>query len=370
MPTGDVLRAPATVYSDCSTVEDGSGGESFNEQAEIFDPKTGINVPLPAPSIAAGQELVRSECIVGGDIDNIRVFYVMTVSTPSSGLDPEKLTSSIVSFDPFNPGPPTTKPLPPEIDPEKVGRLRPTRFGFFIEGQNPGQSLASQYVGIDGATLNTTFVVDGSGPVPQTSANESAFLIYFYGGDVRIHSAQDGRVLGEYKESNSSGPYPNGFIVDVDETRFGVQNAFFNTDDNQVKQPFAAGGGDMWGNTYLALEDHALEVRDAATNAVKLRREGADFDGLNIDKAYVAGDFLYLQNDSDNPVIDIETTRKVSSDWTVRPTDVVNRDWILVKETRAKSDGDASCFNGDELRCGDDVSLRYAPDGRFAGPWY
>ncbi len=60
---------------------------------------------------------------------------------------------------------------------------------------------------------------------------------------------------------------PNGFTFDADQTRLGMQTAFFNSDDNQVKAPFAAPGGDMWGNTYLKLEDHAMEVRDAATNA-------------------------------------------------------------------------------------------------------
>ena len=80
-------------------------------------------------------------------------------------------------------------------------RIAPTKYGFLIEHQHPQQSLASEYVGIGGRTLEKSFTVDGSGPVPQTYANQSAILIYFHGGEVRIHSAQDGRVLGDFQES-------------------------------------------------------------------------------------------------------------------------------------------------------------------------
>lgn len=371
LPAGTVLRAPGTVYSDCDPISDGNGGYSFNTDAEIFNPKTGMTVALPTPTLPSGQQLLGGACTVGGDTDSIRAYYIVTRSTPSSGLTPESVVTEIVSLDPFTPGPALTKPLPPEIDPEDLGQLRPTKYGFLIEHQHPEQSLASEFIGINGTTLDKAFTIDGSGPVPQTSANQSAILINFYGGEVRIHSAQDGRLLGHYQESGGMGSYPNGFLFDVDETRHGVKSAMFDTDDNQVKVPFAAPGGDMWGNTYLAFEDHAMEVRDTETNTVTLRREGADYDGLHIESASVAGNYLYLQNDSDNPVIDITTTQKVSSGWTVRPTDVVNRDWLLILDGGPEAEDAGSCFDGYELKCNAEaLTLQHAPGGKYSGAWY
>jgi hypothetical protein len=319
------------------------------------------------------QHLLESACTVGGDLDHIRVFYVITLSTPSSGLTPESRTSSIVSFDPFASGPPQTKPLPNDIDPESVREILPSKYGFFIRRENPNQSLADEFIGFDGTTLEKTFTVDGSGPLPLTHLNPSAIFIYYYGGQVRIYSAQDGHVLADVMGSSQGGgpsTYPNGFVFYANQNNDG-QHGFFNTEDNQLKAPFPS-SGDMWANSFLALQDHALEVRDVVTNAVTFRREGPDFDGHHITNAYLASKYLYLANDSDNPVIDITTTQKVSSGWTVRPTDVINKDWILINEQDPGDGGDASCFEDDyTLACGSPkASLKYAPDGNYAGPWY
>lgn len=371
LPAGDVRRAPATVYTDCDAVAASDGGRAFNTTAQVFNPRTGVNVALPAPVLPAGQRLVRAACTVGGDLDHTRVFYVLTRSTPSNGFTPQAQVSEIVAFDPFNPGAPQVKPLPAGIDPATVDELIPTKFGFMIERRNPRQTQASDFIGFDATTLGMSFTIDGSGPVPQNFVNPSAVLIYFYGGEVRIHSAKDGHVLGDFQESGDVSVYPNGFVYDGDPTRTGHVPAFFNTEDGQAKVPFAAGGGDMWGNTYLKLDDHALEIRDAPTNAVILRREGADFDTLHINSAWIAGKYLYLHNQADDPVIDYTRLEKVASGWSVRPTDVVNRDWLLVQRTNPESRSAGSCFDRSKLICDPKaLTLRRAPNGEYAGPWY
>ncbi|MCA2272420.1 hypothetical protein JF780_07735 [Mycobacterium intracellulare] len=369
LPQGNVLRAPATLYSECSAKSAQDGNLSFNTQAQVFNPKTGHNVTMPAPTIPGGQRLVHEVCTVGGDIDHIRVFYIITVSTPSNGLTPEARQTSIIAFNPFASDPPQTAPLPNEVDPDKVSQILPSESGFVLPRQNPKQSLATDYIGFDGATLEKSFTIDGSGPIPQSYVNPGGILIYYYGGAVTIFSTRDGHVLTHNNPPNVGAlpqSYPNGFTYYVTNQQYG----YFNMSDNQLKTPFPT-PGDIWSNTFLALLDHALEVRDTTTNAVIFRREGPEFDGLHVKNAYIAGKYLYLANDSDSPVIDITNSQKVSSGWKVRPTDILNRDWILVNNPDTTGAG-GSCFKADyTFTCNTaNASLRYAPNGNYAGPWY
>ena len=61
----------------------------------------------------------------------------------------------------------------------------------------------------------------------------------------------------------------------------------------------------------------------------------------------------------------------MSSGWAVRPTDVVNRDWLLVLDATPETDSAGSCFDDDELKCNPDrLTVRHAPNGNYAGAWY
>lgn len=369
LPRGKVLRAPATVYSECSATSGRDGNLSFNTQAQIFDPKTGRNVPMPTPTIPAGQHLVHAACTVGGDIDHIRVFYVITLSTPSNGLTPEARQSSVIAFNPFAPDPPRTAPLPADIDPDKISEILPSESGFFLLRQNARQSLATDYIGFDGVTLEKSFTVDGSGPVPQYYFNSRGILVYYYGGAVTIFSTRDGHVL--FRSAPTRGgavpqSYPNGFLFYTNDQQYG----YFNMLDNQLKAPIPP-VGDIWNDKFLGLLDHSLEVRNVSDNTVIFHREGPDFDGLHLKNAYIAGKYLYLKNNSDSPVIDMSNSQKVSSGWRVRPTDVINKDWILVNNHDDAGDA-GSCFKSDNSFTCDasDVSLRHAPNGNYGGPWY
>lgn len=369
LPKGTVLRAPATVYSECSATPGGDGNLSFNTQAQIFDPKTGRNVPMPTPTIPAGQHLVHEACTVGGDIDHIRVFYVITLSAPSNGLTPESRQSSIIAFNPFAPDPPRTAPLPNDIDADKISQILPSESGFFLPHQNAKQSLATDYIGFDGITLEKTFTVDGSGPVPQYYFNSRGILIYYYGGAVTIFSTRDGQLLFHSAPTRGGAiphSYPNGFLFYTNDRQYG----YFNMADNQLRAPFPP-RGDVWSDKFLGLLEHSLEVRNVSDNTIIFRREGPDFDGLHLKNAYIAGKYLYLANNSDSPVIDMSNSQKVSSGWRVRPTDVINKDWILVNN-RNDAGAAGSCFESDNsFTCNTaNVSLRRAPNGNYSGPWY
>lgn len=372
LPAGKVMRAPATVYSNCDAVLDSQNKFIFNTNAQLFNPKTGRNVTMPTPTISAGQNLVHGACTVGGDVDHIRVFYVITVSTPSSGLTPASRTSSIISFDPFIAGVPQTASLPSEVDPDHV-RLFPTNYGFVIKHPgSSGSSLNSDFSGFDGMTLAKNYVISESGSIPQSFRNSEAILTANYGGRVQIHSLRDGGLLFAADGNNAGAMaevFPNGFSFSAN-IDGKIQRGYFDTSDGHVTTPVLP-KANVWSHTILGVGEHSLEVRDLANNLILFDRQGTEFDGLHIETAYIAGNYIYLANDSDNPVIDFTTSKKVATNWKVRPTDIIARDWILAKTTtRATDSMSGSCFDGDGSMGCQDATLRYAPGGKYDGPWY
>src|SRR5690348_9565918 len=79
LPTGDSLRrSPGTTFSGC----DPDGRDKFST-GEVFDPQTGVNLPLPKPTLAAPEQLVKQRCTVAGDPKSLRVVYVLATRTPA-----------------------------------------------------------------------------------------------------------------------------------------------------------------------------------------------------------------------------------------------------------------------------------------------
>ena len=376
LPAGDRVLGPGTVSSNCSNRFSTGGDMKFDTGGQIFNPKTGRNVPLPSPTIPAGQHLVRQACTVGGDQDNIRVYYVMTLSTPSTGLQPESKTTSIVAFDPFAQGIPQTVPWPADEDVSASYEIAPTYYGF-IARHNLGQGL----VGFDGKSLQPSFRsndridtvnfagYDAFGPAPEGKQTEV------------FHSAKDGTEVGRnthhLQASQAAVALRDGIIVTIGDAWPNIYG-YFDFKTNQLKQPIAS-GGDMWGDILTSwsgknnIGGHQsfIEVRDMSENNLLFSRYGADFDGLHIKHLYFAGKYLYIENDSDSPVIDITNSAKVASGWNVRPTDVINRDWIFVLKGHVAGDTSA-CFGVDgHYGCSEDGgTLVYAPGGNYSGPWY
>ena len=85
-----------------------------------------------------------------------------------------------------------------------------------------------------------------------------------------------------------------------------------------------------------------------------------------------SGDYLYIANRSDSPVIDIRTRQKVSSGWKVRPMDFLGPSWVLV-DHRPNSTMD--CYEGfTGFSCGSvdlqQVGLQRVDNRVYPGPWY
>lgn len=360
-PKGNRTLGPGTVFSQCNGSYNTGDDQKFDTTGEVFNPKTGHVVPLPVPTVPAGQKLVGQACTVGGDEDHIRVFYVMTLSKPSDGLTPEDQTTSIVAFDPFSSAPPQTAAWP---EGAKVDRILPTYHGFLA------RAGFDNLVGFDGGTLQPTFTsTDRLGNI-----NFAGFFTYGTGGQGHevFHSTKDGAVVGENTGVGMGGGaevFPAGMIVIVGND-FPYKYGYFDFRDNLMKTPTAR-SGTMWGDTLTSWGGKYIEVRDLAQNKLLFERAGDDVEGLHIKNLYFAGKYLYIENDSDSPVIDITNSQKVSSGWVVRPTDRVGRDWMLVVKGHVTNDY-TSCFGQDagQYRCYEDGTLVYAPNGNYAGPWF
>ena len=386
LPKGDKRLGPGTVYSGC---EDNVYGPSYQNSGrrldafrdgEVFNPKTGMNVPLPKPVPPPGTDLVTGGCTVGGDENNIKVFYVYSVSTPSSGLTPEHTDTLISSFDPFGSATPTaTVTLPPEFN-DAIKDILPTPYGF-IAGNT------KTLHGFDPVTLQPTWSVSGPPNCCDLYSNFDSVAAIDHtfkaaglaNGTNRyvVYSTKDGSQMWDYIGDIDHDEITNhGYVVD-DNQRYPRVAQFFDTQTRQLKGPVATGNTTIWQNLRLAwnngLGQPFIEVWDKDQGELIFKRYDNDVAGLKPENVYLAGRYLYIKNESDSPVIDLTTGQKVSSGWKVRPTEQIDRDWVLVASGDASSDV-VECFRERKFICRDDdeasLSLVRAPNGQYSGPWY
>lgn len=377
LPMGKYLRlGPGTVSNGCSHDLDRGDDLKFGK-GQVFIPALGKNVNRPTPSIPAGMTVVNWACAVVGDEDVIRVIHVYTLRTPSSGLTPETFDTRIVSFDPSNPdAPAATAAWPEDAGVRNFEHFMPTRWGLMAYG-NGG------VMGFDLHTLKRTWKSNAA----VEAANSEGFVTAKVGAagrdsfdwTFRIHSAKDGAEIVK-----DVGP-TMGYGIDDFRYGFGLERGtywegkndyyYFDMRDGQFKGPIPS-GGIFWGNIYLAYNNGIrrpfISIWDMDKGQEIFSREGKDVAGLNIESLYVAGNYLYIKNDSDSPVVDISTGQTVSSGWKVRPANVINRDWMLVVGGSTTNVA-PSCFSydGQLFSCGSDkATLVHAPGGNYPGPWF
>lgn len=366
LPEGRKRLGPATIYTGC-TDEVGEGDEFV--VGKVFDPTSGRSVPIPTPSVPPGQELIASGCTVGG-VEDIRVFWIYYLRTPSSGLDPERTVGKVASFDPFASGAAVTEvELPPDfID---VELILPTDFGFMagdgytLHGFDP-VSLAQVWRRDADRTCACSFstnfraiaTIDKSTPSPS-----SQYRYVFYG-------TGDGAEIGAFITSIESEDQ-RGFTIYSTET-FPYVYSYFDAVTNKLAGPVAKAGV-FWDNLRLSWGDEFIEVWNRDENRMVFSRYGEEVSGLNAESIYLAGNYLYIRNDSDSPVIDLTTSQKVSSGWKVRPTQRISGEWTLVVEGEVANDA-AQCFPYREDVCYDDDepsrTLVRSVDGQYPGPWF
>ncbi|QNI13277.1 hypothetical protein [Mycobacterium kubicae] len=292
------------------------------------------------------------------------MFYVMTVSTPSNGLTPERRSSSIVAFDPFASAPPQLAPWPPEVS---VQQLAPSNYGFYAKTSNG-------LIGFDGTTLQSTFTCTDNNRAGNCWHNFAGFGKFREdgsGGEV-FFRARDGGQVGENVGSTMSGGVPmstDGMVVTVGNT-FPYRYGYFDFRDAKIKEIASEFNLALWDNDLMEWGTDYIRVLDLTNNRVLFERTGDDVKNLHIKQVHFAGKYLYIDNDSDRPVIDITTWQKVSSGWKVMPIQRVSRDWILIDPKNPNRD--QSCFSKEGQFCyvGQDSQLVFAPSGDYVGPWF
>lgn len=367
LPRGARTVGPGTIFTQCN----GSirNTDKFDTTGEVFDPKTGQISPIPVPKIPPEQKLTGYGCTVGGDQDNLRVYYVVRTLTPSSGLNPESKSSSVFSFEPFGPTAPRIARLQ---DTDSSFLIIPTAYGFALQSN-------SEIAGFDQVTLQSKFV---SPILSSCGINFFGFCSARPNGGSSLISLKDGSELAGL-QPGSSVPltFSDGFVVE-NAGNFRYLDLPSNKFIDFAEAHNAKISVNVWNHViadWVAGDDNAtkIQVRDLSDDKQIFVREGADLAGLHIHQIFLAGKYLYIANESDDPVIDITNSQKVSSGWQVRPVQMVGRDWVgVVKKSNLSELARSSpCGNLDTPGQGTDLcasgfSLVHAPNGNYPGPWF
>jgi hypothetical protein len=279
-------RAPSTIFQECDARKDSSGELSFNETAQIFNPKTGSFVTMRTPTVPTGQKVIGDACTVGGEGDNTRIFHVTTFAVPSSGLTPESTSTSVFAFDPYSDAPAQSVQLVAPFAPYKdesntENSALPSKYGFVFVRKNPKASR--DYIGFDGTTLKRAIVVNSDLPF-DTHVNFSAIAV-----GTTVFSLKDGRRITQLPDPQTVSSlhaggvvatFPKGFLAVLAEYPRQTYG-FFDTDDNKFKTPYPRTGV-VYGDKFLYLDEDYLEVRDIRTNTVLFRLDGPRFAGLHV----------------------------------------------------------------------------------------
>ncbi|MFG3618804.1 hypothetical protein [Nocardia sp. NPDC047654] len=308
--------------------------------------------------------------------------YLLEVRTPASGLQAEKVTNRLESFGPSDQAPIVHAAWPADLELDKFSRIAPTEYGFIVR-------IESRIVGFDLDSLTVAWrVEDGQTYNDQYNGISFAREVGVSSGRLIVfHSTRDGAEIGRLDDFALASNLAVGTELLTADSGFFVEHYkdldyslhYFDAVHGQLVGPIAPredsfqrygdlllsyGWGDAGGkNSYL-------KVYDLRRRMFILEKTDADAIGLGFTKVFIAGNYLYLLNADDSPVIDLTTGAKVSSGWTHRPVDTIAGAWTLVA-TGDSAKSFATCFTGDnKYFCGNNATVQHSPDGVYTGRWY
>lgn len=364
------FRGPSSIYTDCLTTPN-----SGSTHGKVFDPATGQLYTIPTPSPPPGGEIIDWGCTAATTPDNrLTIIYVVTAKIKSEGLNPESEQTNLVSVDATNGNEVLRKPIAlPEISGHYD--LRPTVGGFFLVSRYMSDSITAIRP-FDAATLEPT--------APEARPNDGDLYVNFdswvsnVNGDAHVYSVKDGKEQAVFPSNDAIVPVDHGFIFQRSPKSTEPQGVFyFNTETGTLTGPIAPPGMDeasgrliadtasyedkSYGSTVVLTKhgtDGYLIVYDGKADKELLRVTGEQLAGLNIDDVQVGGDYLYLSNKSDNPVIDLRSGKKVSTGWEVRAVAPFPNGWVLIRP------------GGPGAQDNSDPYLATGAAGPYSGPWY
>ncbi|WP_301123526.1 hypothetical protein [Mycolicibacterium fortuitum] len=424
LPTGqDIYRNAATVYSGC--IPDVEEGKAFGA-GQIFDTRTGDNRALPTPTLAAGDELLNYACTVVTAPDGTqRVVHLVKTRTPSHGLTPETEQGSIVGLDAARRQTPMTRPLPMNI--EDLSAIYPAHNGFIAEHTwANGTDLVAWF---DANTLELKRQVKvAEGFAPQSDTQPIDTIPYNYDGyatvysvripcadclqpdpgftqrdDLHIFDGPSGEEIGSFPNLGAVVPVDHGFLLEHrDRKVVAPEDAapgvfYFDMRTKEMSGPIAPylwtngsarwlsnpafGNAFVWGEEILLIgpdEDKGvyLKVWNRKDKKEVFSLAGPQLAGLKISGVGMGAGFLFLENDSDSPVIDLQTGQPVSSGWKLHPVAKLPDGWVVIKPSKQGDREGQFCISAYARGCPIGFSypagayLARGADGDYTGPWF
>lgn len=378
-----------TVYSGC----DAQGSSDRFDAGKVFDTAQGVNVTLPRPTLDAGDELLDYVCTVTSAADGgQRVVYLVHTKTPSRGLTPESEVVRLYSLDPSGNAPAVVKPFPFEQD--RSWNLHPGD-GAFVAYRIDSNASVDEVAFFNPQTLDLTahevpgfpsdrwivgFNYDGYAVV-QTASDRRRDLHFINGAT--------GQEVGLFPNWGDMVTTPTGFLVESaaeDGARFFdmrtnalsdvvapylVADELMHSGDKLAWRGTPAAALDQTYGDYFLYQGNLsdpgyfLSILDLKTGKSVFTLDAKQLDGLNIENAYIADHYLYLEKkDADSPVIDFLTGDVASPSWSLRPAAQLAHGWSLILTGDSKTQ---SSIPSDES----DAYLARGEGGRpYDGPWF
>jgi hypothetical protein len=371
------VQALDTVFTACD-----QGTASISKPVQVFDTKTGrlVNAPVPPP-IPAGAELVAAGnlsfgCTLTGTADSPKIFYVWNYRSPSKGLEPASthLMAGVASI--HDPAMTQVVELPADLGgpPSKV---IPTDGGPVLWWCCRGRDAVTT-AALDPDSLNIRWTAQAN----MASHDRSSVAFYdVFENRFTVKDVASGAesVVEQVHPSTTSGvntyELERGYLLD----QVGSDNVgYFSTvtnkfapdilTDDRVTQASVNEG------KLLVVGKDTLKVVDVVTSAVLFTLSAPEKSAVDSYRFASSGDYLYIANASDSPVIDIRNRQQASSGWKVRPQTFLGKSWVLVDH---RPNATQDCYESTSVfECGGsmsnpaDLALEPVTDGIYPGPWF
>lgn len=383
--TGNLSANIFTAYSNCSENSLPHTNIAATMRGQILDTRSGEKLPMPAIPIPPNDELEQFACVVTSTDDGTPlVTFAITATTPSSGLTPESRYTQVATLDGTSSQAVGTVRLPSPVD--SFG-LRPCADGgiYFVEQSSydmktrsvtsfepktlkqraaltaePGEQIYVTYDGYAATRKVGTYMVS-----PVEAYDQ--WVVEFFNGI-------DGSKLGEFSNVVPTDIQitPRGFLMyhgGGEPSGPGV--FFFDMPTSNTVGPVAPylAETSFYGDLLLLKgmrEDVYLKVHDIETKREVFSFNQQQIDGLKIDlsKTFLGGQYLYVTNESDNPVIDLQTSQPVHAGWSLVPVRQLQNGWVLIWP-----EGPGSALAPQGIYP-DSLFAARGASGDYDGPWF
>ncbi len=338
--------------------------------------------PVPVP---AGDVLEQFACVVTSTADgNVLVTYAFTATTPSQGLTLETKYTEISMVDAASKKTVATLRQPAPLD--SYG-LRPAADGgvYFAEQDRfdlqiiavtslePG--TLKQRAHLRAGQFEQIYVTDDGYAATRNTGTHVVSPVEVYDQWlVEFFSGVDGSKIGEFANvvATDMQVVPRGFLM----YHGGGEPAapgvfFFDMSAKQAVGPVAPSLEDVssYGDLLMlkgSRDVDYLTVYDVARKSEVFSFSEQQINGLKIDlsKTFLGAHFLYVTNESDNPVIDLNTSQPVHSGWSLVPLSQLKDGWVLIWPEGPGKDFALQGLYPDTLKVARGTS------GDYDGPWF